>query len=312
MTRKGWSAYGAFDPDERAAGARPARLRQATRVLDVRADAVPRRRPRPALRRHPRPQPRHGRLLRRDDRLIAVGFVPLQDAGPSRRRGRRGASRSAAARSSCRRIPPRTHSPTHPDLDGVWARLQDAGVPLHVARRRRRPAAAAELPRERPAEADRLPRRRREHPVEGLHGPAQPARDLPRGDGARRRVREVPRPDVRRHRAGRAVGAGVAAAHRHRAGHVQEERAAARRPADAGIRLHPPPGAVHAVPDRAGRLADRTGRRGAVPVLVGLPAPGGHEGSARPLRGDARGHGRRRARSASTRRNFADLFALSA
>ncbi len=126
-----------------------------------------------------------------DDRLIAVGFVPLQDPGQAVQ------AVDEALAFGCGAIlvpshPPRTHSPTHPDLDGVWARLQDAAVPLMLARRRGRTTATTELPRERTTQADGLPRRRREHPVEGLHGPAQPARDLHRRDGARRRVREVP------------------------------------------------------------------------------------------------------------------------
>jgi predicted TIM-barrel fold metal-dependent hydrolase len=64
-----------------------------------------------------------------DERLIAVGFVPLQD--PTRA----AEAVDEALAFGCGAIlvpshPPRTHSPTHPDLDGVWARLQDAAVPL--------------------------------------------------------------------------------------------------------------------------------------------------------------------------------------
>ena len=104
LTRKGWHAYGAFDPRRAQPRPRPARLRQAARVLHVRADAVPRRRPRPALRRHPRAQPGDGRVLRRrrpaDRRRVRAAAG--SDSGPPKRSTRR--SRSAAARSWCRRI----------------------------------------------------------------------------------------------------------------------------------------------------------------------------------------------------------------
>ena len=70
-----------------------------------------------------------GEFCADDDRLIAVGFVPLQDPQ------RAVEAVEEAMAFGCGAIlvpshPPRTHSPTHPDLDGVWARLQDAGVPL--------------------------------------------------------------------------------------------------------------------------------------------------------------------------------------
>src|SRR4029077_8568107 len=68
-----------------------------------------------------------------DRRLIAVGLVPLEDSELAAR----GVDEALAL--GCGAVlvpdaPPRDKSPTHPDFDGVWARLQDAGVPfmLHV------------------------------------------------------------------------------------------------------------------------------------------------------------------------------------
>jgi uncharacterized protein len=68
-----------------------------------------------------------------DPRLVAVGYVPLED--PER------ALRSAqeAIELGCGAIlvstrPPDSHSPSHPVLDPVWATIQEAGLPvvLHV------------------------------------------------------------------------------------------------------------------------------------------------------------------------------------
>ncbi|HVA69303.1 MAG TPA: amidohydrolase family protein [Candidatus Binataceae bacterium] len=69
----------------------------------------------------------------RDPRLIAVGFVPLDIPELAER------EIDQAIRLGCGAIqvpaePAGDVSPTHPSLNGVWARLQDAGVPfmLHV------------------------------------------------------------------------------------------------------------------------------------------------------------------------------------
>jgi predicted TIM-barrel fold metal-dependent hydrolase len=129
LTRKGWHAYGAFDPAERSRaldmlgfdkqlvfstfapsqflGDDPELLYGGTRahnraIADFCAD---------------------------DDRLVAVGFVPLNEPKLAED------AVDEALAFGCGAIlvpshPPRTHSPTHPDLDGVWARLQDAEVPL--------------------------------------------------------------------------------------------------------------------------------------------------------------------------------------
>ena len=70
---------------------------------------------------------------RGDKRLIAVGVVPLDDPA------RAAAEIDAAVKAGCRAIwipaaPAGEVSPGHPDLDPVWRRLAEAGVPfmLHV------------------------------------------------------------------------------------------------------------------------------------------------------------------------------------
>jgi predicted TIM-barrel fold metal-dependent hydrolase len=129
MTRKGWSAYGAFDPGERSRALDMLGFAKqlvfstfaATQFLDDDPELLY-----GGTRAHNRAM---GEFCRDDDRLIGVGFVPLQDPG------RAVEAVEEAMGFGCGAIlvpshPPRTHSPTHPDLDGVWARLQDAGIPL--------------------------------------------------------------------------------------------------------------------------------------------------------------------------------------
>ena len=86
---------------------------------------------------------------------------------------------------------PGDFSPTHVDLDPVWARLAEAGVPfvLHVGGGKLLPKAFHNNGRPRP---EGLARRRREPAVQGLPGPAPLARALPRLHGARRGLRALP------------------------------------------------------------------------------------------------------------------------
>jgi predicted TIM-barrel fold metal-dependent hydrolase len=129
LTRKGWSAYGAFDPDERSRALDLLGFDKQlvfstfapTQFLDDDFELLY-----GGTRAHNRAM---ADFCHHDDRLIAVGFVPLQDAD------RAVNAVEEALAFGCGAIlvpshPPRTHSPTHPDLDGVWARLQDADVPL--------------------------------------------------------------------------------------------------------------------------------------------------------------------------------------
>ncbi len=68
-----------------------------------------------------------------DKRLMGVGFVPL-DVPELAEREVDEAIKLGCSAIHIPSLPPRELSPTHPKLDGVWARLQDADVPfmLHV------------------------------------------------------------------------------------------------------------------------------------------------------------------------------------
>jgi uncharacterized protein len=66
-----------------------------------------------------------------DKRLIAVGFVPL-DVPELAEREMAEAIRLGCGAIQVPQVPPPTMSPTHPDLDRVWALLQDSGVPFMV------------------------------------------------------------------------------------------------------------------------------------------------------------------------------------
>jgi predicted TIM-barrel fold metal-dependent hydrolase len=139
MLRKGWEALGAFDPDER---------RHALDLLGFRRQLVfttfaithfwgefEQVRATPEVlyggtRAHNRAI---ADFCRGDKRLLGVGFVPLDIPELAER------EIDEAIKLGCDAIhipslPPGKKSPTHPDFNGVWARLQDADVPfmLHV------------------------------------------------------------------------------------------------------------------------------------------------------------------------------------
>lgn len=68
-----------------------------------------------------------------DKRLLPAGYVPLTDTEQA------AAIADEAIKAGCRVLiaasaPPPHHAPSHVDLDGVWARVSEAGVPiaLHV------------------------------------------------------------------------------------------------------------------------------------------------------------------------------------
>jgi predicted TIM-barrel fold metal-dependent hydrolase len=139
MLRKGWGALGAFDPDER---------RRALDLLGFNSQLVfttfaithfwgefDQVRSTPEVlyggtRAHNRAI---ADFCRGDKRLLAVGFVPL-DIPELAEKEIDEAIRLGCAAIHIPSLPPARKSPTHPDFNGVWARLQDADVPfvLHV------------------------------------------------------------------------------------------------------------------------------------------------------------------------------------
>src|SRR6202167_4040430 len=139
MLRKGWEALGAFDPDER---------RRALDLLGFSSQLVfttfaithfwgefDQVRSTPEVlyggaRAHNRAI---ADFCRGDQRLLAGGFVPL-DIPELAEKEIDEAVRLGCAAIHIPSLPPAKKSPTHPDFNGVWARLQDADVPfmLHV------------------------------------------------------------------------------------------------------------------------------------------------------------------------------------
>jgi uncharacterized protein len=139
MLKKGWDALGAFDPDERR---RAMDLLGFHRQLVFTTFAIThfwgefeQVRATPEVmyggaRAHNRAI---AAFCKGDQRLLAVGFVPLDDAELAAR------EIDEAIKLGCAAIhfpslPPGKKSPTHPDYNSVWARLQDAEIPfmLHV------------------------------------------------------------------------------------------------------------------------------------------------------------------------------------
>jgi uncharacterized protein len=133
MKAKGWSALGAFDPRERSRALDLLGFERqlvfstfaATQFAGDDLDLLY-----GGARAHNRAMAEFGA---HDERLVAVGFVPLPD--PQRAL----VETREAIRLGCGAIlvpsaPPRDQSPTHPDYDPVWGTLQDEGIPfmLHI------------------------------------------------------------------------------------------------------------------------------------------------------------------------------------
>jgi predicted TIM-barrel fold metal-dependent hydrolase len=126
MTAKGWSALGAFDPEERSLALDLLGFERQLVFSTFRWGG----------------NRAHNRAMvdfcARDERLLAVALVPLTDP-----------DRAAAELEACladgvaavhvTHDPPPEFSHTHPVYDGVWGRLAEAGVPfvLHVGGSRR-------------------------------------------------------------------------------------------------------------------------------------------------------------------------------
>ncbi|MCX5737679.1 MAG: amidohydrolase family protein [Proteobacteria bacterium] len=130
---KGWFAPGAFDPGERTRALDALGFRKQlvfstfalTQFVGSDAELL-----HGGTRAHNRAI---AEFCADDERLVPVGFVPLDDPAATLREA------SEAIRLGCGAIavpmaPPRDRSPTHPDHDALWALLQDANVPfmLHI------------------------------------------------------------------------------------------------------------------------------------------------------------------------------------
>jgi predicted TIM-barrel fold metal-dependent hydrolase len=133
MRVKGWSALGAFDRDERSRALDLLGFERqlvfstfaATQFVDDDLDLLY-----GGARAHNRGI---AEFCDDDERLIAVGFVPLTDPELARQ------AVDEAIAFGCGAIlvpsvPPRDKSPTHRDFNPIWARLEETGVPfmLHV------------------------------------------------------------------------------------------------------------------------------------------------------------------------------------
>ena len=139
MLIKGWGALGAFDPEERK---RALDLMGFNRQLVFTSLAMSQFWGVFAQREYDRDllyggAAAHNRAIsdfcREDQRLIAVGFLPLDDARSAER------TIDEGLKLGCGTFwipagPAGDKSPTHHDFDGVWGRLQEANAPfmLHV------------------------------------------------------------------------------------------------------------------------------------------------------------------------------------
>jgi uncharacterized protein len=133
MKRKGWSALGAFDPDERSRaldllGFESQLVFSTFAATQFEGDDV--RLLYGGSRAHNRAI---ADFCSHDERLVAVGFAPwgVPDLTASTVEEAIGLGCGAIHLPS---LPARGVSPTHPDYGGVWARLEEANVPfvLHV------------------------------------------------------------------------------------------------------------------------------------------------------------------------------------
>ena len=230
-----------------AARARPARLLEPARVQHLPQPAAPRlgarRRPRPRLRRRPRPQPRHGRVLRGRPAAAADRATCRSSTSTApRAMADEAIAIGAAALLVASGCPP-GHSPSHLGLDPVWARAQEAGIPIvfHVG-------GTGDLIdptyfRNGLPDPARLPRRRGELPLGRLHGHPRSARADARHHDLRRRARALPRAAHRRDRAGRDLGAVVDAPDGVGVRGVRAARGAAAGAVAAAERVRAPPDA---------------------------------------------------------------------
>ena len=183
-----------------------------TALLNYSVGARRRHGPRPHLRRGARPYAAHGRVLLgrpapAADRLRAAGRLRAHRQGGARgdRARRQGADDPLA-------LPRRPFAEPHRLRSAVGDRPGSRPADRFPCRRRRQ-AAGGRLLQQRPAAGAGLPRRRRQFQVDRLHGDRLSADEGADGADRRPRARPLPQAEVRRHRAGRVVGAGLDAQH---------------------------------------------------------------------------------------------------
>ena len=227
-----------------------------------------------------------------DARLIAVGFVALDDPELARQATEEAIAMGCGA-VLFPSVPPRDKSPAHPDYWPVWAALEDAGVPfmLHVGGGGR-PLRRAFHENGKPPVTDFLGggENIRSKDYMALHHPPEIFLACLALDGIFEQF-----PGLR----GGCIEQGalwvVTLLQRLDLAQAtfQKTEPALRLPLQAE-RVPAPAGEVHAVPDRAGRLAHRAGRPGAVLLLLRLPAPRRRPRSARAVRSEPRRHRRGR------------------
>jgi uncharacterized protein len=136
LERKSWHALGGFDPDERR---RALDLLGYNRQLVFPGSSVNQFYGELGVRTFSDPEIVYGgaRALNRamadfcshDKRMRAVGFIPLDIPQRAVREIEEGV-RLGCATFWVDSVPPPTLSPTHPDMDPVWAKLQELDVPF--------------------------------------------------------------------------------------------------------------------------------------------------------------------------------------
>ena len=268
---KGWMAPGALDAEVRSRVLDALGDRGPARLPDLRAGPVlPEQGPRPPLRGHRGAQPGHGGLLRADQRLKPVGFLPLDDPERAASVLDKALEEGVAAVW----VPsdaPADFSPAHVDLEPGLGPPGRGGGALRAPRGRGE-AAAQGIPQQRQATAEGLPGRRREPPVEGLPGPAPLAGALSLLHGARRGLRAAPGPPGAAIELGATWVPGLLAQRGPCVAVVLPVRAGARGPDALALGVPAPPGSLYAFPLRGHGVASRPVRPGDVHVLDRLPA----------------------------------------
>ena len=205
-----------------------------------------------------------------DPRLLPACYVPLVDPVRAVETAEQALGGGAAALLVASGCPP-SFSPSHTDLFEVWARAEEAGVPvvLHVG-------GTGDLLDPHyfvnglPVPPD-FHGGDEEFPFGRLHGHTGSTRPDTGHAHLRRCARAIPGPADRSHRTGGHLGSLVAAPDGIGVRGLLPPRGSPAGTHPATVRLRPPADPLHALPHRGRRLDHRPGRIGSGDVLVGLP-----------------------------------------